>query len=457
VSLEQSGGATTNRITSVTEGSTLNYSYDAAGNVTNDGAHSFTYDAENRVVSVDGGSTASYSYDHQNRRVKKTVGSTTTHYVWQGGQVIAEHNGSTGAMVNEYIFAGGRMIAREGGGGKVFFLYGELSAKVTISDGGNGNIQGRQSHLPFGEELVATGTTDKHRFTSYERDSETGTDYAVNRGYSTNTGRFMRPDPYKGSYDFRDPQTLNRYAYVNNDPTNQVDPIGLLNTGGCQFYGTLTLYFWTNTGRIIFATLTNIRGVCSAPERGAGGGGGQGRRRYAPFPTNLRAALRDLLNKNNGECDNFVQNLLHQVASDTGKAAYSDNILELYDTIDSMGGYSFEPPNVPGYPNAGGTVEGSIERGNARVIIAPIPEDDSFTEHGKLLNQYFYVYTALHETLHLAAGHGRYSDRELAQAAFNLGGLSQEDIDYFNSLDKNNRGAMSNFLDYIMQKHCKRP
>jgi YD repeat-containing protein len=112
ISLEQSGGAPTNRITSVTEGSTVNYSYDSAGNVTNDGVHSYNYDAENRVVSVDGGSTATYSYDHQNRRIKKVVGSVTTHYVWEGGQVIAEHNGSTGAMLAEYIFAGRKMIAR---------------------------------------------------------------------------------------------------------------------------------------------------------------------------------------------------------------------------------------------------------------------------------------------------------------------------------------------------------
>jgi RHS repeat-associated protein len=219
----------------VTEGSTLNYSYDSAGNVTNDGVHSFTYDAENRVVSVDGGSTATYSYDHQNRRVKKVVGSTTTHYVWQGGQVIAEHNGSTGAVITEYIFAGGRMIAREGGG-RVFFLYDRLSARATITDG-QGNIQGRQSHLPFGEELNATGTTDKHRFTSYERDSETGTDYAVNRQYAQGVGRFLRPDPYARSYDWGNPQSLNRYAYVQNDPANATDPLGLLQIRVCQVTG----------------------------------------------------------------------------------------------------------------------------------------------------------------------------------------------------------------------------
>src|ERR1700720_2807815 len=43
IALPQSGGAPTNQIQSVTSGSTVNYSYDAAGNVTNDGAHSYTY------------------------------------------------------------------------------------------------------------------------------------------------------------------------------------------------------------------------------------------------------------------------------------------------------------------------------------------------------------------------------------------------------------------------------
>src|SRR5262249_28909162 len=48
------------------------------GNVTNDGVHSYTYDSENRLASVDGGATASYAYDHQNHRIKKVVGSSIT-------------------------------------------------------------------------------------------------------------------------------------------------------------------------------------------------------------------------------------------------------------------------------------------------------------------------------------------------------------------------------------------
>ncbi len=39
--------------------------------------------------------------------------------------------------------------------------------------------------------------------------------------------RFHQPDPYDGSYNLTDPQSLNRYAYVQNDPVNFVDPSGL--------------------------------------------------------------------------------------------------------------------------------------------------------------------------------------------------------------------------------------
>jgi RHS repeat-associated protein len=231
IALQGSGGIPTNQIASVTAGSTLNYSHDAAGNVTNDGVHSYAYDSENRIVSVDGGSTASYAYDHKNRRYKKTIGSTATHYVWQGGQVIAEHNGGTGAAVVEYISSRRRMLAEVVSGNTSYFLIDRLSLRLAMNT--SGNVVGRQGHLPFGEDFGGSGAQEKHHLTSYERDTDTNTDYAVNRQYSQSTGRFSRVDPV--SVSMMTPQSLNRYAYVHNDPINLRDPLGLFCPGG-TFY-----------------------------------------------------------------------------------------------------------------------------------------------------------------------------------------------------------------------------
>jgi RHS repeat-associated protein len=65
------------------------------------------------------------------------------------------------------------------------------------------------------------------KFTSYERDGN-GSDEAMFRRYNRWQSRFDQPDPYDGSYDATDPQSFNRYAYVQNDPVNFTDPTGLL-------------------------------------------------------------------------------------------------------------------------------------------------------------------------------------------------------------------------------------
>ena len=65
-------------------------------------------------------------------------------------------------------------------------------------------------------------------FTSYERDSHSGTDYAVNRHYANVVGCFHSADPFKPSADATKPQSWNRYAYVMNAPIDSIDPLGLL-------------------------------------------------------------------------------------------------------------------------------------------------------------------------------------------------------------------------------------
>jgi RHS repeat-associated protein len=146
--------------------------------------------------------------------VKKLAGGFTTYYIWEGAQVTAEYSN-----------------APAGTGGTSYYLADRLSTRM-ITDG-NGAFKGTQDHLPFGEEPGTTGTTEKHRFTNYERDGESGTNYAMNRQYAIGAGRFMRPDPIQGSSG--NPQSLNRYTYVVNEPVSLVDPLGLdkKNEGKC--------------------------------------------------------------------------------------------------------------------------------------------------------------------------------------------------------------------------------
>jgi RHS repeat-associated protein len=65
-----------------------------------------------------------------------------------------------------------------------------------------------------------------HKFTTYERDANGGNEAMMRRCQGIQR-RFAQPDPYNGSYSLADPQSFNRYAYVQNDPVNFVDPTGL--------------------------------------------------------------------------------------------------------------------------------------------------------------------------------------------------------------------------------------
>ena len=83
----------------------------------------------------------------------------------------------------------------------------------------------QQGHYPFWETWYQGAGSTKWQFTTYERDAESSLDYAIFRYDSSRLGRFMTPDSIAGS--IIDPQSLNRYAYVRNDPDNLVDPLGL--------------------------------------------------------------------------------------------------------------------------------------------------------------------------------------------------------------------------------------
>jgi RHS repeat-associated protein len=192
---------------------------------------SYTYDDDNRMLTYTGTSASGgYVYDDGGHRVKKclpncTSPTSTTVYIFAGGKDIAEYdNGAApGSPSREYIYSGGTLIASLTGTSTTYHHSDHLS--VRVSTDASGTKIGEQGHYPYGEVWYTANTTTKFIFTGYERDSESGHDYAMARYYHVPFGRFCSADPVFGSPS--DPQSWNRYVYVRDNPVNITDPSGL--------------------------------------------------------------------------------------------------------------------------------------------------------------------------------------------------------------------------------------
>ncbi|OHB53187.1 MAG: hypothetical protein A2Y12_06795 [Planctomycetes bacterium GWF2_42_9] len=88
-----------------TVGTSIQFTYNANGNLTNDGTNKYYYDCENRLITVKDQSDvlkATYNYDYSGRRISKTIGSVVTKYVYDGPHVIAEYEGTT--LKKKYVY-----------------------------------------------------------------------------------------------------------------------------------------------------------------------------------------------------------------------------------------------------------------------------------------------------------------------------------------------------------------
>jgi RHS repeat-associated protein len=215
--------------------------YDAAGNITADGGYNFSYDATGQQASASNGSySLQQYYDGDSLRVKKYDNGDTIYYLRSsvlGGQVVAEIYGGgvsysgSGWWLRGYVYLGNQMLATQAGG--VNWVHQDPVSKSQRITDSAGNISQTIELDPFGGDTSRnTGNSafQPHRFTSYERDGN-GADDAMFRRYNRWWATFDQPDPWNGSYELADPQTLNRYAYVQNDSINLVDPTGL---GTCR-------------------------------------------------------------------------------------------------------------------------------------------------------------------------------------------------------------------------------
>jgi len=171
----------------------------------------------NAVKADNTSQTIDLLYDADNMRAKKTSPSGTTYYI--GG-----HLEKINDELVAYVFAGDLRIARVTATNKYFYHKDHLGSTLAMTDAA-GIVVETIGYTPYGEEREHTGSTvTNYRFTDQEYDPETGLYNYVARLYDPVIGRFVSadsivPDPFN-------PQSLNRYSYVLNNPLIYIDPTG---------------------------------------------------------------------------------------------------------------------------------------------------------------------------------------------------------------------------------------
>jgi RHS repeat-associated protein len=134
----------------------------------------------------------------------------------------------------KYITVGGLPVATRIVGGihaGIYYLHADhLGSLQALTNASGQGIQ-RLTYKPYGETFSNTGSVDfeQHRFTGQELDSETGLYFYHARYYNPTLGRFLSPDPVVPGAS--NPQSLNRYSYVGNNPVNLIDPSGHFSLG----------------------------------------------------------------------------------------------------------------------------------------------------------------------------------------------------------------------------------
>lgn len=157
--------------------------------------------------------------------MRKSAAGDNTIFVYDAaGKLIEEYSGST--LQTAYVYAGSRLLSTETSSGTNYLTSDHLGS-LRVNTDQSGTVTARHDYHPFGEEIPRTGygsDVNRKQFTGYERDEETELDFAQARMYAWRLGRFSRPDDIGGNRF--EPQSLNRFVYVLNNPLKLIDPSG---------------------------------------------------------------------------------------------------------------------------------------------------------------------------------------------------------------------------------------
>jgi large repetitive protein len=215
----------------------ITYEYDANGNLINkvdsfnpSNMVNYSYDIENRLTEVrnsSGSVIATYVYDPFGRRLWKEVGGIKTYFMYADEGLVAEL-GNTGTETKTYGYVPNStwttdpLFMKEGT--NYYFYHNDHLGTPQKMTSVNGAVVWSAKYSSFGEASIDAGSTvtNNLRFPGQYYDSETGLHYNYHRYYDPSAGRYLTPDPIglEGG--------INLFAYVENNPSNNTDPYGLL-------------------------------------------------------------------------------------------------------------------------------------------------------------------------------------------------------------------------------------
>lgn len=226
----------TNRITTI---GSLVPTYDTNGNLTNDTAHAYTWDAEGRMLTVDVGTSGGVcdTYDALGRMVEKATGASCTSsyteivYAPTGGR-LATMTGQTLQQASVPLVGGAEAVYNSSG--LLAYRHSDHLGSSRFASTPSRTKYFDVAYAPYGEDYADSGTTDLS-FTGQKKDTASWLYDFMFRKYNAAHGRWMSPDPAgMGAAKPDAPQTWNRYAYVSNSPMNAVDMLGLLEPPTCK-------------------------------------------------------------------------------------------------------------------------------------------------------------------------------------------------------------------------------
>jgi RHS repeat-associated protein len=221
---------------------TTTYAYDKNGNLTSATGFTNSWDWRNRLASsLFGSTTYRYLYDENDERVTAFDGLATTTYPNQ-------YYESTGATTTKHLYANGMLIATLQGSGASstpFYVHTDNLSSASVITNATGTIVQTLDYYPYGQiRLNDKASFDESRkFIGQIYDGNTQLNYLNARYQDGARGQFLSEDPshlavgnsaqLKGltgqdQQDYlSDPQQLNSYSYVRDNPIIKSDPTGL--------------------------------------------------------------------------------------------------------------------------------------------------------------------------------------------------------------------------------------